>query len=227
MKIRILNHHSRSALDLVLAIKHQGEVAEVVTDTSDFCKSKDNKVKYLGLVANYLRCLLPVEGEQGVVIFHDDMLLVRGGIEKMKHILKFAPEGHIVSFYEPDNSRFDKAREKGHHVLTSLLHLWPQCHWFPFSMYEPFAKFVKETQDNPPEGALGEDRLVEMYSKKNKHVMYFILPSLVQHEGFTRSTFGIPATCGGRLRESSDFDPFFDVTKVDWVKEFANPFKSE
>jgi hypothetical protein len=50
---------------------------------------------------------------------------------------------------------------------------------------------------------------------------YAILPSLIQHEGYDRSVFGNPSSCAGNKRNSFCYEEY-DVTKIDWEKEFKN-----
>ena len=60
--------------------------------------------------------------------------------------------------------------------------------------------------------------------RKTETFAHVVLPSFVQHEGYDKSTYKIPAKVGKRLRNSANYDENFDPSVIDWKHEFSNPY---
>lgn len=223
MIVRIMNHHTRKCDAVVEQVRAMGVEPEVLVDETDWNKSKDQKLKYRGTLANYLRCVAAVKGEQWVVVVHDDVELAPNALEKMGHVLKYAPRGNVISFYNPSNSTYDACGAAGRHVIR-LRKYWPQCHAFPCALAPGFTEWVGRVQGTL-EGTEGEDRMLQDYCRLVDAWIFAVVPSLSQHIGYDRSIQRIAPSVGGRLRRSDNYAPLFDPTAVDWAAEFSNPFK--
>jgi hypothetical protein len=195
----------------------------VFTDTTDFCRSK--ATRWRGVAANYCRILRHDDSDRWKIILHDDVTVPDGLFGRIAHVLESAPD-RIVSFYNPTNLGYLRAATSGrHHVLRTYANWWTQCHAFPVSLARGFLEWV---DGNVVEfGRFAEDGMLWRFCSRTRNPVYAIVPSLIQHEGFDRSTFGISPKVGKRARNSATYDPAFDVKAVNWRHHFANPYPDD
>lgn len=219
MQICILNHHTRDVSAIVEAVRREGREPEVFTDTSDWNKTK-GATRYLGVYTNYVRILKSPTKEARKVILHDDVTVEPGLFDRIEHVLGYAPEAP-VAFYNPDNAGYQQAQQQGRHVLATHGNFWTQCLTFAVSDIPPILEWFDR---HIVPGICAEDGALWRYLTRSRKFCYAVVPSLVQHVGYDRSTFGIGAKVGKNLRKSGTYDAGFDVTKVHWQREFSSPF---
>lgn len=222
ISVYVMNHKSRSPLDVTLAIIAQDVSPTVVTDESDYRLIR-NEYKWKGVYDNFRRILLMIndQKEEWGVILHDDVSVPAGLFDRIRHILKFAPKG-VLSFYNPTNSAYQQAAREGKHVVVTYRNFWTQCICFHRSVALPIHQWGT---DHVMPGRLCEDIYLNACFTRTKQPVHVIVPSLIQHEGYARSTHGIPAKVGKFNRNSATYDPSFDVTKIEWKAAFQNPLK--
>jgi hypothetical protein len=133
--------------------------------------------------------------------------------------MKYAKDG-VTTFYNPTNKLYKLVSESGNHVLKSHCRYWLQCCAFTTDWSYEYFKYAKIKFNY----SKAEDGPVGHYHTITNQFVHTILPSFVQHEGYDKSTFGNPPKVGKNLRNSATYDPNFDVTTIDWDKEFADPF---
>lgn len=155
------------------------------------------------------------------LLVHDDVGFASSFLESVKTILASAPDA-IVSFYCATNKGGRLAQKSGKHIYETRYNWWPQCHAFPRSKIDDCLEFVHE---HFPDSYYCEDRrLMKWAIHRPDQRAYQVVPSLTQHLGAYRSTVGIGGKVGSTIRNSFNFDPSFNVSTVDWEKEFADPF---
>ena len=218
----IMNHHSRNASPIVDAIDLQGYEPALFTDPTDFASQRGNPLRYLGIARNYLNILTYETDADWKVIMHDDISIPDGVLDKIDYVLDRAPQ-EIVSFYNPTNKAYLDAYKKGHHTLSTHKNVWLQVHAIPTALSYEIANWIREKAD--PFGLRAEDGTIWSWSTITRRPLYAIIPSLFQHEGYAKSTFGNPAKAGRYFRYSETYRPNFDVTEVDWEAEFNNPYR--
>lgn len=220
--IHIMNYYTRDPQYLVDEVRRQGYEPIVKTDHTNFSKKRDIN-RYRGLNQNYLSILKsPHYTNDWKIILHDDIELKAGVLDKMNHVMQYAPQ-NILSFFTAPNNDYDRAMEKGHRVLRTYTNIWYPASAVHRSFCEGFTEWVEKRI--PPEnlGTVAEDALIPAYLSEIERPAYAILPALVQHAGFDRSTHKNPAKVAGRYRISYHYDPDQNVTEVDWKSEFDNP----
>jgi len=215
----IVNHHSRDCSAMVKAVEAQGREARVFTDKTDRAPGLP---RYLGLATNYLNILSdPVpSGSEWKIVIHDDIAIPDGMFDKMEYVMQFAPVT-TLSFYNPTKNLLHNAWKTGHFALRTKTTWWSQCSAHHVRRIAPYVAWARSKVEI---GVLGEDSCYLQYLNYSGLWLFYVLPSFTQHLGYDRSIFGIPFKCGTRLRNSDNYQPDFDVTKVDWVRHFAFPF---
>ncbi len=218
----VMNHYSRSPQSVVDLIRAQGFEPTVSTDRTDGYKDCHDPKRWRGNYDNF-RAIMKMgmdQTEDWVVLFHDDVEIPPGFFDRVKHVLPFA-RPFMLSFYNPSNGTYREATSLGHHVVETYMSFWTQCFVFHRScisrIYDWGTRHVEP-------GILSEDRYILRYCSRIQRTVQVVVPSFIQHEGYARSTFGIGAKVGKNERRSGTFDPDFDVTAVDWVKEFKFPY---
>lgn len=176
----------------------------------------------MGVWKNFKQALTMKVGEgTHRMVIHDDMAFDRNILEKILHIMEYAPQDCPIAFYNPTNGGYKECEEKGHHVLKTSTNVWLPATIYPESFIPDFLDFNTEhIKEKAPE----DDRFVA-YLQHAKKSIYAVVPSLTQHLGAFRSNFsqgGI--TPSGVPRYSTNYDTQFDVKSVDWEKEFADPY---
>ena len=176
----------------------------------------------LGVWKNFVQCLTMGGGISGThrMVVQDDISFDRNVLDKILHILKFAPKDKIIVIYNPTNSDYETCSKEGHHVLRTDMNFWLQAAIYPNDLAK---EFVEEMQRIAKDERNEDDRL-SAFLKLHKSYLYVIVPSMVQHFGAFRSNFKIGGKAGKVIRYSSTYDNQFDVESVDWVKEFENPY---
>lgn len=217
--IYIMNHHTRDCSIIEKQLSDYGEEFEVSTDNTDWYKNKGT-YRWMGISTNYLRILKRPTEHRFKIIMHDDISVYPALFKKINYILMHAPEA-IICFYNPTNNGTKKANASGKHVYQTSGNFWTQCLAFPTSMCEHYIEWSKKHIEM---GVVAEDGMMCHYLKHNNLKAYVVMPSLIQHEGFNKSTFGISGVIGKNRRNSFSFDKDFDVHAIDWKKEFADPY---
>ena len=176
----------------------------------------------LGLWDNFSQALTQevADGTHRMII-HDDITFDRNILEKILYILERAPEHNPISVYNPNNGDYTNAYDSGAHVISTKTNFWLQACIYT----NDFAKeFVETSNKMSDDQTRYDDSRLKAYLQYKNINLYAICPCLVQHMGAYRSTFGNPGAVGGLQRYSATYDNQFDVTKVDWEKEFKNPY---
>lgn len=176
----------------------------------------------LGLWDNYSRALTQdvSEGTHRMII-HDDVTFDRNILGKILHVLSFAPEHNIISFYNPTNGDYTDCFEKGRHVISTQTNFWLQASVYPNDVASDFVETSNKMSDDQTRY---DDSRLKAYLQAKGEVLYAIVPGLIQHFGAYRSTFSNPGSVGGIHRYSKTYDNQFNVEDVDWAKEFAEPY---
>jgi hypothetical protein len=221
MIINILNHKSRDIKSLTDRLDGLGIKNKVWTDYSDYYLTRD-KNRYMGLNRNYFGTL-GKSTEDWTFLMHDDLEFEDNVFEKVKYILKRAPE-EMICFYNPDNKGFKKASSKGHHVLRSRANFWLQAVAYHRGFLDKMLSWIEENIDENNFGLESEDSIIDTFLFSQGLVGYSVIPALFQHEGFDKSTFKIPGSINGLKRRSGTYDPNVDYKGIDWEKEFKNSF---
>lgn len=221
----ILNHYSRDASKIIDALATQGVTPQLFTDESNYYQlPKKHISRYKGVQKNYRNILEAETSDKWKIIMHDDVSISENLVEKVEHILQFAPQG-LVSFYLPTNLQYKKLSQSGKHVLRTYNNYWVQFHAIPTDLAERFSKWCNDNVN--PVGYLAEDGLIKSFTSHTATPVFSIFPSLIQHEGYSESVFANPARTGKYFRYSEFYRPAFDVYSVDWKKEFANPYPED
>lgn len=218
----VLNHKSREISELVNFLQNENIPFKVFTDETEYRKSKETR--WLGLTLNYLNILRYETESYWKIIIHDDITINQELFEKINYVLDFAPKSNYISFYNPTNKAYDNAFKTGRHVLVTHSNWWSQCHAVPKIVAKKFIEWVDKPENYKYVRTYAEDGLMSRYFSYNDIFIYAIVPSLIQHLGYDKSTFNIPAKVGKNLRNSATYDANFDVKKVNWKEEFQNPF---
>lgn len=222
IQVCVLNHKSRDPQPVVDQIVAQGIEPTVMTDTTDFCQTRDDR-RYTGLYNNFRACMgLALTGSADwVVILHDDVAVPPGLFDRIQYVLGFA-RPTMVSFYNPQNGAYREAQAQGRHVVQTYVNYWTQCFCFNRYAVKPILDWG---DDHIVVGKAAEDGYLRRYCSYNERSVQVIVPSFVQHDGFDRSTFKIPSKVGQFERRSATYDPDFDVRSVDWAYEFSHPVR--
>lgn len=176
----------------------------------------------LGVWKNFVQCLTMQGGKDGThrMVVQDDISFDRNILDKILHIMKFAPKDAFIVIYNPTNTDYTECARQGKHVLSTDVNFWLQAAIYPNDVAKDFVDkmevLAKETRNE-------DDRLsayLKMFDKK----LYVIVPSLVQHFGAFRSNFKTNGIVGKIIRYSSTYDNQFDVESVDWEEEFKLPY---
>tara|TARA_R110000803_G_scaffold28011_8_gene65117 strand:- start:7033 stop:7758 length:726 start_codon:yes stop_codon:yes gene_type:complete len=157
------------------------------------------------------------------LIIHDDILIPKGTIRKLHHILPNLPAAVFVSAYCPANKGFDEAHARGHHFLLTASNVWAQALLYPEPLIDRAIKYYEEWFLRE---CRYDDSVLKSFLKKHKLKVHTIVPSLVQHLGAYRSGYGF-AGKAGRFRHSDIFDPNFDPESVDWPRALATAYRNE
>lgn len=217
--ISVLNHHTREVEELEKKLSDLGLEYKVFTDTSDY-NTKRGDVRNTGVSMNYLKIIDACEEEWNIII-HDDISVSDDLFKKIEHVLKFTPKT-AISFYNPTNEGYRKCVSSGNHILKTYSNWWTQCH----AVHKRFAiEFSKWCRNHvKPLGYLAEDSMLWRFCSYTDVPAFAVVPGLVQHEGFNRSTLRNPWRVGKYARDSATYSPTFDVFSVDWEKEFSHPY---
>jgi len=219
--ICVLNHYSRSVESIVQRIKQTTDIPyKVFTDTTDYYKTK-NEYRYKGLDDNFLNILEYKTDAPYKIVIHDDVSIHDNLFKNIEHVMPFAPDG-MVGFYNPTNKHFLDAHDKGHHVIKTPINYWTQCAVYNTQWGYAFVDWIKTNMKNYDKTS--EDGMLWHYHSITNTFAHIVIPSFVQHDGYDKSTYKIGAKIGKHLRNSSTYDIGFDPSKVDWVKEFQNPY---
>lgn len=217
----IQNHHKRNPAKVVTRLTEQGATPLVVTDYTNW-KDGPKDTRHTGVCQNYLNIMRHQTDDEWKIIVHDDAGIPDGFVEKINHILKYAPKAPIT-FYNGAGATVRKAIDKGHHVLRTYGPPWfPPAHAIPTKLATEFSEWCDKHCH--PFGLIAEDGMLWAWASANKSPLYVVLPSLLQHDGWSNSLFGHSPVLNGVYRYSESYDPNFPVDTVDWVKEFENPY---
>ena len=219
--IYVLNHYTRDCSKIVAALEAEGYPIKVFTDHTSYGQDRNNPLRYLGQVTNYLNILKDGTSDQWKIIFQDDLTFTRGVIDKILYVLARAPRSYI-SFYNPVNKGYREARARGHHVLSTYNNIWPQCHAVPSDLALEIARWGE--RHSSPLGSRGDDAIIGAWATVTKTPIFSVIPSLTQHEGYEESVFRTPGKVGRYFRYSETYEPDFDVRAVDWEAEFSAPY---
>jgi len=217
--IIILNHFKRKKEGLALK-----KLIEKQTDKHGI----DVKISFdaggLGVWGNYQQALQMDSKENEVwrMIIQDDMLFPRQALDKILHILKFAPEDP-VSFYAPTNKAYKEAVQTQHRIIKTHTNFWTQCFLMPTNLVAPFLSFCEE---NVSHEYPYEDRRLCLFLQEHDIHAWCVVPGLVQHLGGFRSVMGFPGKVGKYFRYSNYFNPRQEVFNEDWTYQFDNPMLS-
>lgn len=175
-----------------------------------------------GLWDNYSQALTQevAEGTHRMVI-HDDITFDRNILAKILHILSFAPENNVISFYNPTNGDYTDCYAKGKHVISTKTNFWLQASVYPNDLAKDFVETSNKMTDDQTRY---DDSRLKAYLQAKGIDLYAIVPGLVQHFGAYRSTFNNPGAVGGIPRNSKTYDNQLDVESIDWEREFKNPY---
>jgi len=217
----ILNHYTRDVSSMVQALSAQGVEPIVFTDTTDYYQKRGSPDRYKGLNDNFYNILAHPTDDKWKIIMHDDISVSPSLIAKIEHILQSAPN-NIITFYNPTNKSYIQANASGKHILKTYANAWFPCMAVPSSLSYEINKWGRETFK--PWGTIAEDSTLKHWATQKNSPIYAVLPSLVQHDGYAKSTFKNPAKAGKYFRFSEFYNPSFDVTQVDWAEAFANPY---
>lgn len=227
----VLNHHTRNCDEQMARLAAQSAAAGLAPPAAFTDRTNPGRrlpgptPKYLGLCTNFLNILRhPCPGPWKVVV-HDDINIPDGLVDRIVHVLAAAPERCVVSFYNPSNSHYVAAAMQRHRVLRSYSRWWSQCHAWRSEAAAEFVAWADEKIEPGSLGTFAEDRMAARFFTRRNVPMYAVVPGFVQHDGFDRSTFGIPATIAGRSRRSVTCNLAQDVRAVDWPAEFARPYE--
>ena len=222
-EVYVLNHISRDT-DLIKSQLEKGNIPyKIFTDTSTYRLFKETR--WRGLLENYMKIVIHIAKNQpnGAIIIHDDITFSKDVYKKMCYVIKEANLPNLLSFYNPTNKGYIECDKQGKHVLKTHSNWWSQCVYMPNSIAKTLEyQFYKNytTVIN----TLAEDRFMcSVFSNQDINA-YAIVPSMIQHVGYDKSTLGIPAKVGKHARKSSTFDSSFDVYSVDWAAEFKEPY---
>lgn len=178
-----------------------------------------------GLWENYSRALTKEVGEgTHRMIIHDDITFDRNIFDKILHVMEFAPQNNIVSFYNPTNGDYTDCFAKGKHVIRTKTNFWLQASIYPNDVAKDFVEQSNKTCDDQTRY---DDSRLKAYLQMTGQYLYAIVPGLIQHFGAYRSTFRNPGSVGGIHRYSSTYDNQFDVNAIDWKSEFENPYDAK
>ena len=219
--ICIMNHHKRDISAQVEKLEAIGLPYKVFTDYSDYKDTRDEN-RYKGVRENYMSIIRYQTEQPWKVILHDDMSITPDLFDKIQYVLRYSFQKNIISFFHPTNKKYREAVQNGHHVVKVFSNFWLPCHAFPKVLEADLIKFY----DNN-EVALrkySEDAIMTRYMSSKPLPLYVVTPTLSQHLGFDKSLFGNPRICNGNERTSFSYNEEFDVTTIDWNKEFNRPF---
>lgn len=224
-EIFILNHISRDTSDLEKRLQEDGIPYRKFTDTSQYRLIRETR--YRGLLENYMRIVNEIStteySDSGAIIIHDDVTFSKEIYEKMCYVIDQSKKENVLAFYNPSNNSYRECNDKGKHVLKTYSNWWSQCVFFPQKVAKLVSKHF-EINYGAVINIYAEDGYLSRVFSQYELPVYGIVPSLIQHYGYDKSTFGIPAKAGKNLRKSSTFHPEFEVTAVNWEKHFSNPY---
>ena len=223
VEYNIMNHYRRNVKNMVSQFEKFSRDVKVNTDKTDFYKTR-NSDRYKGINDNYFGILDRKTNCKWKVIMHDDIDIYENMLLNIEHILSNAPNVIIVNFYNPTTKRIKKAVNDDTHIIEHFNQFWGQCSAYNVSYMDELVKWVKK---NTIWGEGAEDLKVEQYCSHNSIPMYTVVPSIAQHIGYKRSTFKNPASIVGVKRNSFNYSPTFDSTKIDWEYEFKNCLKDK
>jgi hypothetical protein len=227
LQVYVQNHHRRSAQPVVDALGAIGESAIVMTDETDHYTKRDGS-RYRGNFENFLRILQRglTQDAEWLVSVQDDIAFPPSLFANIRHVLAHAP-GAVLVFYVPRNKVFEGAVAAGAHVVETYLNSTALCIAFRKSRLRPIYDFgAQHILPAPPDCSMGEDAFLSRCFSRLQTPARVIVPSFVQHMGLDgHSLFRTANVCGGRRRDSADYDPAFDATTVDWDVAFAQPYR--
>lgn len=200
-----------------------GIEANLIIDETDYYRTR-NEYKYLGLNRSFFHKILgnSYDTDDWRIILQDDIELADQFKETIEKVLEVAPRS-VIMFYNPTNKLFKEAWEQKKHIIKGQYHLWVQCVAFHKDFIPPMLNWFDEHIVNW--GADGEDALVQNYLSLTDQYFYAILPSLVQHTGYDKSTLGNQPVIVKNKRTAENYQKDYDFSAVDWEQEFRNPFK--
>ncbi len=220
-RFAIMAHISRNHLPLVRSLRGCG--VEPFVSISSFQPTRDPRWKRKGIYENFRAILASgmQQSEEWVVLLHDDAIICSDFVSKVLHVLSFAT-GDMVSFFNPPNKSFAKARADGHHVVETAANYWTVCFCF---RREAIRHIYDWGTEHIIVGIVSEDGYLRRYCTREGKKVQVVVPSLVQHDLRVKSTLFNKVSCGGRRRESVAYDPDFDVFAVNWAGEFQTPYQ--
>jgi hypothetical protein len=222
MLICIMNHYKRDISAQVEKLEAIGWPYKVFTDYSDYKDTRDEN-RYKGLKDNYMSIIRYQTEHKWKLILHDDMSITSDLFAKIEYVLRYSFQKNIVSFFHPTNKKYREAVESGHHVVKVFSNFWLPCHAFPKVLEADLINFYDNNEVTLKR--YSEDGVISRYMSFKGIPLYVVTPTLSQHLGIDSSLFGNPRVCGGNERTSFSFNEDFDVTEVDWNKEFNRPFQ--
>lgn len=221
--ILIQNHHSRDVEQSAEDIRSLGYECQVVTDTTDYYQSK-GALKHKGQIKNFLRMLEigAKSKDDAVLMLQDDIDVSEPALRDAFEIQKLAPADSVISLYDHYNKTVAERIVGGKHVKASTWIFTVGWITTPAKL----AKIAKWIRDNTiTYGAVPDDFMLCNYAMANKEVMYTVYPNLVQHMKPDDSVLGNKAETFGVYRVSPYTVEGFDMSKIDWKKEFNNPIR--
>lgn len=218
----VMSHHSRDPRKVLQGLAKQGIDAVLSVDKSDWNKKGTMKdmTKHIGVCDNYMNILNYHDSDKWKIILHDDVNIPEGLVENINHILEFAPENPVAFFSFPYQVK-QEGKEDSHILDGTYETFATQCHAIPTSMIDGFIQWQKDNVTKY--GHLAEDSMLWCWAYYTNTPLYTVLPSLIQHEGWNKTTFHYAAKFQGEYRYAKNYNPNFDVQSVDWQYEFANP----
>lgn len=175
-----------------------------------------------GLWNNFSHALTQkvAEGTHRMIV-QDDVSFDRNILSKILHILSYAPENNVISFYNPTNGDYTDCFARGKHVLATKSNFWLQASVYPNDLAMDFVETSNKMTDDQTRY---DDSRLKAYLQAKGIDLYAIVPGLIQHLGAYRSSFNTSGAVGGIKRYSSTYDNQLDAEAIDWEEEFKNPY---
>jgi hypothetical protein len=130
---------------------------------------------------NYARVLQDYDGVKGLVIFEDDVDIIQNCLKNINILTKNINESkYIMTLYD----RFTKIPTNNYQITTVKNGFsCTQGMYFTHNITEELSKYMFEH-----EGCY--DILINDFRKKNNYSLFYVSPSITQHEGFLTTGLG-------------------------------------
>ena len=221
LRVYVQSHKSRDPEYVAAKVRAAGESPRVFIDQSDYNRTKSREYRWKGLYDTFTAILADPQDEEWKVTMQDDISFPADVFQRIRHVLRFAPRGSMLSFYNPTNAAYRECVSAGRHVLSTRANFWGQCFAFHKHTLKPLLEWGKE---HIILGYNSDDRFLGKYCTYVGCRLLVVVPSFVQHDGYDRSLMGTAGQGAMYARCSENYDPAFDVSTVDWVEHFENPY---